>query len=289
MTDEHDRPRSDEPATGRDDEDRVGSDETTHGGATRLSDPKEPDDATDRDDTAARGGARPWPDWIGVVPIALLALLHERAVSARVQDDAFITFRYAKNLVDGRGLVMNAGERVEGVTSLLFTLLSALAQALTIDPLVFARALSSVSTVALLFAMFALVRRLAPTSAVLAYAPPTLLAGSWAFAVNAMTGLETALFSALLFGGTVALLFERRALASTLLALGLLTRPEAAGLFLVLAPWSRLWAARVVVPSPASLEPLLASPAFRGFVAGIGVLHLALAVRDLLGYGERSA
>jgi len=62
-----------------------------------------------------------------------------------------------------------------------------------------------------------------------------------------------------------------------------------AGLFLVLAPWSRLWAARVVVPSPASLEPLLASPAFRGFVAGIGVLHLALAVRDLLGYGERSA
>lgn len=62
-----------------------------------------------------------------------------------------------------------------------------------------------------------------------------------------------------------------------------------AGLFLVLVPWSRLWALKVVAPSPAWLEPLLASPAFRGFVAGIGVLHLALAVRDLLGRGETPA
>lgn len=56
-----------------------------------------------------------------------------------------------------------------------------------------------------------------------------------------------------------------------------------AGLFLVLAPWSRLWSQRVVLPAPASLEPLLASPSFRGFVAGVGILHLVLAVRELLG------
>ena len=31
-------------------------------------------------------------------------------------DDAFISFRYARNLVDGLGLVFNAGERVEGFT-----------------------------------------------------------------------------------------------------------------------------------------------------------------------------
>lgn len=58
------------------------------------------------------------------------------------------------------------------------------------------------------------------------------------------------------------------------------------GLFLVLAPWSRLWSHRVVLPSPASLEPLLASPSFRGFVAGLGILHLAFAVRELLGRGS---
>lgn len=56
-----------------------------------------------------------------------------------------------------------------------------------------------------------------------------------------------------------------------------------AGLLLVLAPWSRLWTQRVVLRSPEALEPLLLSPSFRGFVAGIGVLHLVLAARELLG------
>src|SRR6185436_4524317 len=37
-------------------------------------------------------------------------------------DDAFISFRYARNLVDGLGLVFNAGERVEGFSNLLWTL-----------------------------------------------------------------------------------------------------------------------------------------------------------------------
>ena len=41
-------------------------------------------------------------------------------------DDAFITFRYADNLVRGHGLVFNAGERVEGYTNLLWTLWTAL-------------------------------------------------------------------------------------------------------------------------------------------------------------------
>jgi hypothetical protein len=57
-----------------------------------------------------------------------------------------------------------------------------------------------------------------------------------------------------------------------------------AGLFLILAPWSRLWILRVVLPAPASFEPLLMSNSFRGFVAGLGVLHLILASRELLGW-----
>lgn len=62
-----------------------------------------------------------------------------------------------------------------------------------------------------------------------------------------------------------------------------------AGLLLVLAPWSRLWTARVVLPSPSSLEPLLASGSFRGFVAGLGLLHLSLALRVLLVRPEKPA
>jgi hypothetical protein len=32
-------------------------------------------------------------------------------------DDAYISFRYAASLLDGQGLVFNAGERVEGYTN----------------------------------------------------------------------------------------------------------------------------------------------------------------------------
>ncbi|MXX76578.1 MAG: hypothetical protein F4210_11855 [Holophagales bacterium] len=37
-------------------------------------------------------------------------------------DDAFISFRYARNLVEGQGLVFNPGERVEGYTNFLWVL-----------------------------------------------------------------------------------------------------------------------------------------------------------------------
>lgn len=42
---------------------------------------------------------------------------------AEGSDDAFISFRYAQNLVAGHGLVFNPGERVEGYTNLLYVLL----------------------------------------------------------------------------------------------------------------------------------------------------------------------
>ncbi len=40
-------------------------------------------------------------------------------------DDAYISLRYARNLVAGHGLVWNPGERVEGYSDFLFTLLAA--------------------------------------------------------------------------------------------------------------------------------------------------------------------
>ncbi|HEY8154300.1 MAG TPA: hypothetical protein VII72_09255 [Myxococcota bacterium] len=49
-------------------------------------------------------------------------------------DDAFISFRYARNLVLGHGLVYNPGERVEGYTNLLWTLFAAGFLRVGIDP-----------------------------------------------------------------------------------------------------------------------------------------------------------
>lgn len=54
-----------------------------------------------------------------------------------------------------------------------------------------------------------------------------------------------------------------------------------AGAFLLLSPWSRFWVSRVVLLSPRSLQGFLGSPYFRGFVAGLGLLHLIFAVREL--------
>jgi arabinofuranosyltransferase len=38
-------------------------------------------------------------------------------------DDAFISYRYAENLINGHGIVFNPGERVEGYSNFLYVLL----------------------------------------------------------------------------------------------------------------------------------------------------------------------
>jgi hypothetical protein len=53
---------------------------------------------------------------------------------AWICDDAFISLRYASNLVAGRGLVFNAGEHVEGYSNFSWVLLAAATQWLGFDP-----------------------------------------------------------------------------------------------------------------------------------------------------------
>ena len=63
------------------------------------------------------GGRWRWE--LGLYAVAAVAAWWVRSV----QDDAFISFRYAKNLANGSGLVFNSGERVEGYTNFLWTLI----------------------------------------------------------------------------------------------------------------------------------------------------------------------
>src|SRR3954468_9274361 len=51
-----------------------------------------------------------------------------------IQDDAFISFRYADNLARGNGLVWNLGEYVEGYTNFLWTILIAVGPVLALGP-----------------------------------------------------------------------------------------------------------------------------------------------------------
>jgi hypothetical protein len=59
-----------------------------------------------------------------------------------VVDDAFISLRYAKHLAEGQGLVYNIGERVEGYTNLLWTLLLSLAHLLPGDVVIWTKLFS---------------------------------------------------------------------------------------------------------------------------------------------------
>ena len=52
-------------------------------------------------------------------------ILYEFIQPTSQADDAYISYRYAQNLVDGHGLIFNVGERVEGYSNLLWTLIVA--------------------------------------------------------------------------------------------------------------------------------------------------------------------
>jgi hypothetical protein len=60
-----------------------------------------------------------------LVGVVLLALAARLVPGVRTIDDAYITFRYARNLLTGEGFVYNPGQRVQGTTTPLYTLLMA--------------------------------------------------------------------------------------------------------------------------------------------------------------------
>lgn len=74
--------------------------------------------------------------YAAVVIIVSAGIVHAFGL-ATVNDDAFISFRYAQQLVNGNGLVYNPGERVEGYTNFLWTVLIAAGLRFGADPVWF--------------------------------------------------------------------------------------------------------------------------------------------------------
>lgn len=72
---------------------------------------------------------------VGTAAIIVFALVNAAGLYATSVDDAYISLRYAWNLVEGNGLVWNVGERVEGFSNPVFTLLCALPIAAGLDGL----------------------------------------------------------------------------------------------------------------------------------------------------------
>ncbi len=137
--------------------------------------------------------------WLGQSGTEMMKSMH-----AIGSDDAYISFRYAKNLFDGYGLVFNPGERVEGYSNLLYTLLITPVFLLSAD---FVYSYSVVINCLLLsfsiciFYGF-LSRRLDQTKAALGALLLALNPWVW---VNAATGMETTLILAITTGSWILL------------------------------------------------------------------------------------
>ncbi len=157
-------------------------------------------------------------------------------------DDGYICFRYARNLLDGHGLVYNPGERVEGYTTFLWTMLMAGAMAMGLAPELTANAIGTASGAAILALLvaFSLRRGAGPW----AFAAPLALAVNRTFTAWSTGGLATQFFALLVLLSALRFLSERekRVLpigSALLLGLAILTRPEAvifaavAGLFVL--------------------------------------------------------
>jgi arabinofuranosyltransferase len=188
-----------------------------------------------------------------------------------LSDDAFISFRYARNLATGQGLVYNAGERVEGFTNFLVVVVLAALHRLGVDLVVVGRALSLAAGAAAVVLAWALARAGLERRQALALVAAFLVAVNPYHAAWAGAGLETTLFSALLVAAALPLLggpvTRGRFLAASGLALLLaLTRPEGVALYAVLAAGAALAAPGDLRARARTLGPGLALFAVLGAI-----------------------
>jgi arabinofuranosyltransferase len=207
-----------------------------------------------------------WP-----VLIALVAILARVIPTPRTIDDAFITFRYARNLLEGSGFVFNAGQRVLGTTTPLYTLLLAgLAWTLRTQNYpwlaLWVNALADAATCLLLVALGDKLtgRRAVGLGAALLWAIAPM---SVTFAIG---GMETSVFILLLVGTAYCYVTGRTRLAAIAGGLLVLTRPD--GLLLAAPLGLDLLVRRLRARhDPASIQPMLD----RGSPAAEALLFLA--------------
>lgn len=156
-------------------------------------------------------------------------------------DDAYIGYRYARNLAHGNGLVFNLGERVEGFTSLAWVLLVAGGMKLGFDAPVVSRALGMVSGSVLLVLSYVYAAiGIQPRLKWVAALTPWLLWSTTSFAYWATSGLETPLLCAAVTLCLILATKEKMGPAVGAAALATLTRPEGVfvlGLILAVHVW----------------------------------------------------
>ena len=248
-----------EPANeqGGDDADPDSSDEND---ALDESDDASPDQAgDDAGDAGDAEHAVTLAEWFGGKPLhprahlvaglltpLFIAIANMWRLKSFTIDDAYISYRYARNFARGMGLVYNPGERIEGYTNFLWTVLLGFGAKLGVDPTVTAKVLGFTCGLACVALVYHIESQVRPLTTVPALSP-FLLATTTAFMGYSIFGLETPLFGALVLGGVALMMREEKTdgMPWSALAFGAaaLTRPEAPmflGLMMLFLPGARL-------------------------------------------------
>lgn len=174
---------------------------------------------------------------LGIVIAAAYFIYNARSLWF-TQDDAFISYRYAKNALDGHGLVFNIGERVEGYTNFLWVVWLMLCGLVGIEFDPAAKALGMASGIGMVI-LGALLARHAWRQINDKGAEWAGLAGALIVGVNgsvaywSVSGLETAFFGFLLTL-SVWLWIRESPLTPVAFALATMTRPEGGLVWLLL-------------------------------------------------------
>jgi hypothetical protein len=187
----------------------------------------------------------PTPAWqraanLGFATAIVLAFAYQVGAYRFIGDDAFISFRYARNLVEGNGLVWNPGEAVEGYTNFLWVLAMAAGIAAGFEPERLSLALGVASGLGVLVLVVGRNATRYGWRQPLIWLAPAALASSRTFTAWSTGGLETQFFTLFVLLAMLVLCEERRRarsapwIASTLFAVATLIRPEGA-LFMAVA------------------------------------------------------
>lgn len=180
-------------------------------------------------------------DTLIIVLAALAARLSFYLATRFTADDAFITFRYAENLAAGLGFVYNAGDRVLGTSTPLFTLVLAVLNLFHIPVPVGALLLSLAASAvtAVVVYRLALFFRFGGLAFL-----PVLAYLLWPRSIAAETcGMETAVFTCLVTTGVYCYYRRLDFYAMGAATLATLTRPEGA-LLLALVYAAIVWRTR---------------------------------------------
>ncbi len=166
-------------------------------------------------------------------------------INTHPSEDAYITFRYARNLAEGFGLVFNLGDRVEGYSNFLWVLVLALIHKLGWDMISFSRAVGALCNLVSLGLVWFIPRRYFYLKGCTTLLGPLLYILFLPFHFYAASGLETSLFTCLLLLGLLVVFWAadrplRFMAACCIFLLIAFTRPEGITYFIFLAAYI-LW------------------------------------------------